>query len=413
MSSGALEPLKSSNFRLLAAGRTVSMAGNAIANIALGFAVLDLTGSLKSLSIVVASRSTANLLFAIIGGTAADRYDKKQVLLAACLGSATSQTALATVMISRIDNLLVLSALAGLSGLTAAFAFPASGALLPNTVEPEVLTQANAFVRIATNSTGLVATAAGGALVAILGPPACLYVDAASFVLAAACFGAIRLSRIDLADVEVQGTSYLQDLAQGWHYLRTSSWVWSIVVAAMVVNACSIASIAVIGPAIADAEFGRKAWGVILAMDALGLVIGGLVAIRIRNHLSLKLGTFCLVGEALLPFGLALNPTVWFLIVITLVGGVALEQMAVSWESSLQRYVPEKMLARIYAYDMFGSLMAVPIAQLIIGPMAESIGQERTLLLAGITICVSGLAPLTSRSLRDLPRLGAPFPQPS
>ena len=62
-----LEPLRHKAFRYLAAGRVVNMLGNAVAPIALAFAVLDLTGSVRDLGLVVGARSLANVVFILFG----------------------------------------------------------------------------------------------------------------------------------------------------------------------------------------------------------------------------------------------------------------------------------------------------------------------------------------------------------
>ena len=65
-----LAPLRHGPFRLLLAGRTISSLGNAIAPIALAFAVLDLTGSASDLGLVVGTRTLVNVLFLLFGGAA-------------------------------------------------------------------------------------------------------------------------------------------------------------------------------------------------------------------------------------------------------------------------------------------------------------------------------------------------------
>lgn len=68
-----LAPLRYAAFRRLAAGRLVNMVGNAVAPVALAFAVLDLTGSVRDLGLVVGARSLMNVLFVLFGGVLADR----------------------------------------------------------------------------------------------------------------------------------------------------------------------------------------------------------------------------------------------------------------------------------------------------------------------------------------------------
>ena len=67
-----MNPLRYPAFRFLVTGRAVTMLGNAVAPIALAFAVLDLTGSARDLGLVVGARSLTNVVFVLFGGVIAD-----------------------------------------------------------------------------------------------------------------------------------------------------------------------------------------------------------------------------------------------------------------------------------------------------------------------------------------------------
>jgi MFS family permease len=82
--TSALAPLRHAAFRRLAAGRFLTMLGNAVAPIALAFAVLDLTGSVRDLGLVVGARSLANVAFLLFGGVLADRLPRHAVMVVSC-----------------------------------------------------------------------------------------------------------------------------------------------------------------------------------------------------------------------------------------------------------------------------------------------------------------------------------------
>ena len=75
-------PFGHRDFRLLFLGRTTSFVGNAFANVALAFAVLELTGSKADLGYVLAARSLPMLLLVALGGVWADRLPRQLVMLA-------------------------------------------------------------------------------------------------------------------------------------------------------------------------------------------------------------------------------------------------------------------------------------------------------------------------------------------
>ena len=75
-------PLREREFRLLFAGRTISLVGSAIAPVALAFAVLDLTGSKTDLGLVLAAREIPLIVFLLVGGIWADRLPRHHVMVA-------------------------------------------------------------------------------------------------------------------------------------------------------------------------------------------------------------------------------------------------------------------------------------------------------------------------------------------
>ncbi len=91
----ALAPLRDRRFRLLFAGRAVSMLGSSMAPVALAFAVLDLSDSAAVLGIVLAARSIPMAAFMLVGGVVADRFSRSVVLRVSHLLSAATQGAVA------------------------------------------------------------------------------------------------------------------------------------------------------------------------------------------------------------------------------------------------------------------------------------------------------------------------------
>ena len=98
--SGRLGPLAEREFRLLFAGRAISFLGNAMAPIALAFAVIDLTGSKSDLGLVLAARAVPQLVFLLIGGVWADRLPRNKVMVASSLASGATQAAVAVLLLT-------------------------------------------------------------------------------------------------------------------------------------------------------------------------------------------------------------------------------------------------------------------------------------------------------------------------
>jgi MFS family permease len=69
------------SFRLLVVGQGVSSIGDGVAPVALAFGVLQLTGSVRDLGLILAARSLPLIVFVLIGGVWSDRLSRQTVML--------------------------------------------------------------------------------------------------------------------------------------------------------------------------------------------------------------------------------------------------------------------------------------------------------------------------------------------
>jgi MFS family permease len=399
----ALTPLRYPAFRYLAAGRVVNMLGNAVAPIALAFAVLDLTGSVRDLGLVVGARSVTNVIFILFGGVLADRLPRQFVMVASCALAALSQAAAATLVLTGSASIPLLAILGAINGVVSAFAFPAASALIAQTVPDNLRRQANAINRLGINGAMIIGASLGGLLVAGVGPGWGLVGDAASFALSGVLFGLARVP--PYREVAAASTNLLRELREGWTEFVGNTWVWVVVLAFGFFNMAEVGAISVLGPVTADETFGRTIWGFVLAAQTAGMVVGALIAMRLKVRRLLLLGVVSCLGPALLLAALGFTTHAVLLMVTGFVAGIGIEQFGIAWETSVQEHIPADKLARVYSYDALGSFVAIPIGQVAAGPLAEAVGVRTALLIAAGVIVLSVVGMLLSPSVRTLEHL--------
>ncbi|WP_035303539.1 MFS transporter [Actinokineospora inagensis] len=393
-----LAPLRAPVFRRLAVGRVTTYIGNAVAPVALAFAVLDLTGSVVALGIVVGTRSIANVLLLLMGGVLADRLPRAVILEGASFAAAASQAATALAVLFHFASVPLLVVLSVVNGAVSAASLPAASALTPQTVPATEIRQANALVRIGINGALVTGSSLGGMLAALAGPGWAMAATAVVFLAAALCY-----ARVDVPEVDAAApTRLVADLREGWTEFTARAWVWSVVLAFMVVNAAVTGGIQVLGPAIADTTFGRLAWGFILGAQTVGALLGGVVASRWQPRHALLFGTALVAVEAVPLLVLAHAQYVIPLLVVMFIGGVATEQFGIAWDVSLQENVPQAHLARVYSYDALGSFIALPLGEIAVGPLAAHFGTATTLTGLAILVVVAVAAATLAPSVRAL-----------
>lgn len=379
----------SSSFRYLFFGRLLTVLGNGIAPIALAFAVLDIGGSATDLGLVVAARSLFNVIFLLLGGVLADRYSRSLVLVSSSLVAALAQGIVAWLVLDGSATIMLLAVLGALNGAAAGIALPASSAMVPQTVPIRSLREANAFIQLGVYGGTVIGASLGGMLTSTIGPGWGLAIDALGFAASAPLYLLIRIGAIAAHDAQ---SNILQDLRDGWKEFIARTWVWSIVAQFTIVNAAFTGVVMVLGPIVADETFGRTGWGLAVAAQSIGLIVGSLIALRWRPRRDLFIGVMLVIFCALPMLVLGLYPATALLMAGFFLAGVSFGLFGVVWAQSLQTHIPPEKLARVYAYDAMGSFVAIPVGEIAAGPLAQHYGSTGVLLACALAVVLATVA---------------------
>ena len=397
-------PLGRRDFRFLFLGRTTSFIGNAFANVALAFAVLDLTGSKADLGLVLAARSLPTVIFLLAGGIWADRLPRHRVMVISNVVSGLSQGLIAVLLLSGHAQVWHLAALGAINGLSSAFFFPAATGIVPQTVEQGLLQPANAILRLGQNASWIGGAALGGLIVAATSPGVGIAVDAATFCVAAVLLAAIRLP----ATLRMETSNFFAELRDGWREFRTRTWLWVIVLQFGFVNAVELGVQGVLGPAIAKEHLGgAAAWVLILTADALGLIAGGLFLLRFKPRRLLLAATLGFLLTIPFLLGLAGPLPVIALVALAGLASIGSETFGIMWDTTMQQEIPQEKLSRVYSYDALGSWVLIPLGLAVAGPLAEVFGTRETILGAAAISLTSTLAVLLVPEVRTIERRGS------
>jgi hypothetical protein len=272
-------------------------------------------------------------------------------------------------------------------------------------VPPADLATAVAGRRLCQNFAQVVGFAVAGVLVAAFGSGWAIAIDAATYAVAAVCFGLIRVAALPAPETR---SSMLSDLGAGAAEVFRHTWLWLLIGQALLYHLFFGGVLGVLGPIVVGDGFGRAAWGWALAALMVGFIVGGLVSLRWRPRHGLYAGTALLSLTALFPFAMALEGhgygQLWPLLIGAFLHGFGLELFSVNWDLSIQQNVAEDKLARVYSFDLVGSFVARPLGLVLTGPVAAAVGFDRWLVVVGIVMGGSSLLALLSPSVRHLER---------
>jgi hypothetical protein len=161
----------------------------------------------------------------------------------------------------------------------------------------------------------------------------------------------------------------------------------------------------VLGPVVVERRLGgASSWGVIIAAQSLGAVLGAALMLRYRPVRLLGVGNVAVGAMALPLIALAVPIHLALVAAAALLAGMGAEAFEINWSVALQEYVPAALLSRVSAYDAFGGYALGPVGTTVAGPLAALVGATAVLGGAGVAILVAITAALGVPDVRRLTR---------
>jgi predicted MFS family arabinose efflux permease len=395
--------LRDRRFALLLSARTISVLGTSFAPVALAFGILGLPGAdATTLSVVLTAEALPMVVFLLVGGVIADRFPRYRVMVVAECFSAASFFALGAMMLSGWTPLPAMATAAAASGIATAMMFPALTGIIPEVVPADRLQTGNALLGLGANSSRVAGAVLGGGTVALFGGGWALLASGLMFTVAGILIAALRLIPGE-RQTTATGHSVLADLREGWKEFSSRQWIWVVVAQFSVLVMALQAGHGVLGPLIAKESLGGPtAWSVFLAGEAVGTIVGVIVALRVRPSRPILVGTLLCLPTALPYVLLGTGAPLWALVAGSFVLGVCFDVFGVLWQTTMQREIPPESLSRVSSYDALGSMMFGPIGLMLAGPVQGLVGTRTALLGCAALVVLSTLAALLSPGVRNL-----------
>ena len=390
------------NFARYLGAIIVSHLGGGMANVALAFAVLEF-GTPTDLGIVLLSREVPMIVFLLLGGVFADRLPRRRILVGTDLAKGAAQLLTAALLFSGTAHVWNVALLQVAFGVANAFSRPVGLGLIKETVSDAHLQQANALTQLSRSTLSVVSPALGALIVTLGSPAIAIAVDAVTFFASALLIASMRLA----GTVRAAASSVVADLRDGWREFISRPWVVAIIASFGLFQLTYFPALLVLGPTVAKDHLGGAAgWGTLIAVEAIGAVAGGLLALRVRVARPLVVGELAVVPSGFLLVALAVPLPLVAIAAVGFVVGMGFALGENLYVTAFQRNLPEHALSRISSYDWFGSVALNPIGYALIGPIAAAIGTPETLVIAGVLnvlVCVGVVLVPSVRAIRSEP----------
>ncbi|MFF5508970.1 MFS transporter [[Kitasatospora] papulosa] len=390
------------------AAMAVSLTGTRISVVAVPWFVLVTTGSATQTGLVAFCEMTPYVVVKAFTGPLVDRIGPRVVSWTTDLASASA--AVAVPLLHSLDLLsfpllLVLVALIG--------AARGPGDLAKEVMVPEAAERGGVPLERATGLSGVtdrlastVGLAAGGSLVALLGPLTALAVDAGLFVLGSAIIGLAlprgmgHAAEEPPSPAERSEPGYWQRFGEGFTFLRGESLLLTVIVMVGITNLLDAAISSVLVPVwVKESGNGPAAIGLMGSVMGAAGVGGSLIAATVAHRLrrrTVVLTGFLLAGAPRFLI-LALDAPLGVVLAVFAVSGFGAGFVNPVLGAVLVERVPRRMLGRVNALGDSLAWAGIPLGGLLAGAAVTAVGLGPVLLACGaayvLTTNLAGLRP--------------------
>ena len=396
--------LRVPNYRRYFAGQVVSISGNWMQIVAEMWLIVQLTGSGAAVGVTAGLQFLPILLFGAWGGVLADRFDKRTLLTVTQLAMALPALTLWALTAHGAIEAWMVYALVLARGSVNAIDNPARQSFVMEMVGADRVVNAVALNSVIVHSARIVGPAAAGALIALVGVPACFAFNAATFLVMVTALRLMDPAQLHRTERAPRAPGQLRAALS---YVRRTPAL-RIPLAMMVVAGTISFNFQVLLPLLAAQTWHGTAatYALLTAAMGVGSVLGALAAgARGRVTPRILVGSAALFGFAELLVALAPSLELQALALVPL--GAASVTFAAGVNSSLQLGAGPSMRGRVMSLYSIVFLGSTPIGAPLVGWLAEVAG-PRSGLYAGAAAALAAAAYARVAYARDAAVTPAP-----
>jgi MFS family permease len=359
--------------------------------VAQSWLVYRLTGSAVLLGLLGFVGQIPILLLSPPAGLAADRWNRRSVVIATQTASMLLAFILAALTMTHRIKVWEIIVLATLLGVVNAFDVPARQSFLIEMVGREDLLNAIALNSSMFNGARVAGPAIAGVLVALIGEGWCFLLNGVSYL---AVIAGLFLMRIDNLRPAHDGGAPLEKLREGFRFARHTRPIRALLVLVAIVSLLAL-PFSVLMPifAVQILHGGASAYGTLMGAVGVGAMFGAL-ALAMRQQLR---GLGNVVAYAATGLGISLvlfsfSHWYWVSFVILVASGFTMMMQFTATNTLIQAMVPDQLRGRVMSLYSMMFLGMTPIGSLLDGYVANYIGAPVTVAIGGLVSCLGGLA---------------------
>ena len=405
-----LELLRAGPFRRYIIGSLISDTGTWMQVMAQGWVMSTLTNKAIMLGLVNLAAGLPTLALTMIGGSAADRFDKRKILIATQIAQIAFALSLGwLVFIGQIQIWHVIF-FAALLGVSIAFEMPAISALVPELVKREQIASAVALDRSVFHGSRLIGPSLAGLFVGWWGAASAFFANAFSFL--ALIIALISLPRRPVG-TEEEEEKRRSGIMEGFRYVRSDRTILSMIVLIALTTIFIFPTISVMLPLYVRnvLQLGPDSMGWLMATSGTGAFLGSLGLLSIAREKRLKFMSGNVLAIAAGVFFMSRSHS--FLLTACSMGilAIALSMNFGLANTIVQEHAPSHLRGRVSAVFGLSFFGLMPIAGLIVTGFSDLIGMRTALAVASVIYGIAAFYVLSLAGRHVCDRPVSPVPE--
>ncbi|MGM0863254.1 MAG: MFS transporter [Bacillota bacterium] len=392
-------PLKKnySVFRFMG-GNLISFFGDQIYLIAIPLMVLTITGSPVSMGIVAALERLP-ILLQPFAGIMSDKFNRKHLLLLCDLGRCLLVGMIGVLFILEVLEMWIVYPVVFGIGLLSQIYNTSQFASVPSLVRREDLQAVNSLNSGIFNLAVFLAPGLGGLIISFFNPGYALMVNSVSFLVS---FLAIASLRMKMNERDSSRYSIWGEIREGFEFVaKTKPILYTNLAMVSSVFGTTLFLTLLVFHLKDSINVNTVMIGWLLSMGGVGAIAGAITSNLFRKRFSYRsiLFTASVIGGlSILCFGLL--ETYFWLVIMNAVGTFCASMMSPCIITIRQTLTPDHLLGRVQATSRLMTWVFMPLAAFLAGILAEAIGTDLTIMLAGAISTLASI-PYLHHSLKD------------
>src|SRR3954464_7396670 len=371
----ALSVLRNAPYRRYIIGSAISDTGTWMQVMAQGYVMSTLTTKAVWLGMAQLAAGLPMLLLTMAGGSAADKYDKRRILLITQFVQIALAIAIGYLVWSgqiAIWHILVFAAILGISN---SFEMPSLSALVPELVAREQIPSGIAIDRSVFHGSRVVGPTIGGILISAWGTASAFFANAISFVAQIVALLSLPPRQKGSAEEEEKRGTGIKD---GFRFVAHDRPSFAMILLIATQSVCIFPIITVMMPLYVRLFLGQgpDLLGFLMGAAAVGSVIGSIFLIGLAREKRVPLMILCARGVTGAIFGLGLGPSFYVATALLIVNSLGLATNFGLASTIVQERAADYLRGRVSAVFMLSFVGLMPIAGLGVTSLSDFIGMR-------------------------------------